>query len=261
MRAATSHWPEYLIEAAGLGTFMFSACSFGTLLAHPASPLAGSLPGPLAMRALMGAAMGLTGLALVLSPWGKRSGGHFNPAVTLTFFRLGKIAPRDAAAYVVAQLVGGTAGVLVAAAALRSALAHPAVRYVVTTGAYGDVVAFGAELLISFGLMTAVLVVSNVPALNRFTPVVAAILVALYITFEAPLSGMSMNPARTIASALPARFWDALWIYLVAPPLGMLAAAECYVRGGTPRVLCAKLHHDNDQPCIFRCAFPVERRA
>jgi aquaporin Z len=261
MRAATSHWPEYLIEAAGLGTFMLSACTFGTLLAHPASPLAGSLAGPLVMRALMGVAMGLTGLALVLSPWGKRSGGHFNPAVTLTFYRLGKIAPRDAAAYVVAQLVGGAAGVLVAAAALRSALAHPAVRYVVTTGSYGDVVAFGAELLISFGLMTAVLVVSNVPALNRFTPVVAAILVALYITFEAPLSGMSMNPARTIASALPAHFWDALWIYLVAPPLGMLAAAECYVRGGgAPRVLCAKLHHDNDQPCIFRCAFPAEWR-
>jgi len=259
MRAAHSHWPEYLIEAAGLGMFMLSACVFGTLLAHPMSPLASHLARPLTMRALMGAAMGLTGLALVLSPWGKRSGGHFNPAMTLTFYRLGKIAPRDAAAYVVAQFVGGAAGVLIAAAALRSALAHPTVRYVVTTGTYGRGVAFGAELLISFGLMTAVLVVSNAPALNRFTPAVAALLVALYITFEAPLSGMSMNPARTLASALPAHFWDALWIYLVAPPLGMLAAAECYLRLGS-HVLCAKLHHVNDQPCIFRCAFPGERR-
>jgi aquaporin Z len=260
MRAASSHWPEYVIEAVGLGTFMLSACSFGTLLTHPASPLAGRVAHPLTMRALMGAAMGLTGLALVLSPWGKRSGGHFNPAVTLTFYRLGKIAPADAAAYVIAQFVGGAVGVLVAATALRSMLAHPAVRYVVTAGTYGEATAFAGELLISFGLMTAVLVVSNVPALNRFTPFVAAALVALYITFEAPLSGTSMNPARTLASALPARFWDALWIYFVAPPLGMLAAAECYLRLGS-RVLCAKLHHVNDQPCIFRCAFPGEGRS
>ncbi|HEY2388891.1 MAG TPA: aquaporin [Candidatus Binatia bacterium] len=263
MRAAISHWPEYLIEAAGLGTFMLSACVFGTLLAHPESPLAGRVPHPLMMRALMGSAMGLTGLMLVTSPWGKRSGGHFNPAMTLTFYRLGKIATVDAVAYVGAQFVGGATGVLVATAILRSALAHPAVRYVVTAGAYGNGVAFGAELAISFGLMTAVLVVSNVPALNRFTPAVAAVLVALYITFEAPLSGMSMNPARTLASALPAHFWNAIWIYLVAPPLGMLAAAECYLHAGASpsSVLCAKLHHTNDQPCIFRCAFPAERRS
>ena len=123
--------------------------------------------------------------------------------------------------------------------------------------------------------MAAVLVFTNAPALNRFTPAIAAALIALYITFEAPLSGMSMNPARTLASALPARFWDALWIYFVAPPLGMLAAAECYLRLApavsrflarsaasaarslaAPRVLCAKLHHTNTARCIFRCEFP-----
>jgi aquaporin Z len=163
------------------------------------------------MRALMGLAMGLTALGLVLSPWGKRSGAHFNPAVTLTFYRLGKIAPFDAAFYVLAQFAGAAAGVLIAAALLRSALAHPAVHYVVTAGAYGDAVAFAGEVAISFGLMIAVLAFANTPTWNRFTPAVVATLIALCITFEAPLSGTSMNPARTLASALPARFWDALW--------------------------------------------------
>ena len=83
------HWPEYLIEAAGLRLFMLMACTFGTL--HPASPVVQRLPDPLARRSLMGVAMGLTAVALIYSPWGRRSGAHFNPATTLTFWRLGKL--------------------------------------------------------------------------------------------------------------------------------------------------------------------------
>lgn len=255
-RALADHWPEYAIEAAGLGMFMLSACLFGTLLGHPASPAIRTLAQPLLLRTVMGAAMGLTALALVLSPWGKRSGAHFNPALTLTFYRLGKIAGWDAAFYTAAQFLGGLAGVWIAAALLGDTLAHPAVRYVVTVGMYGGAVAFGAELAISFVLMMTVLVISNRPALNRYTAFAAATLVALYITLEAPLSGMSMNPARTLASALPAGSWTALWIYFTAPPLGMLAAAECYLRLPGARVLCAKLHHANALPCIFRCDYP-----
>ncbi|MBI3770213.1 MAG: aquaporin [Deltaproteobacteria bacterium] len=245
------------MEAAGLGLFMLSACVFGTLFGHPASPLARAIGRPFVLRAFMGVAMGGTALALVLSPWGKRSGAHLNPSFTLTFYRLGKIVGWDAGFYVLAQFLGGIAGVAVAGLVLARALAHPAVRYVVTTGAYGSGVAFAAEFVISFGLMLAVLVLSNVPALNRFTPLAVAALVAAYITLEAPLSGMSMNPARSFASALPANFWEALWIYFVAPPLGMLAAAECYLRlGAAPQVLCAKLHHANAARCIFHCEYP-----
>jgi aquaporin Z len=256
--ALTSHWPEYLIEAAGLALFMFSACLFGTLLGHPGSPVGAAIGRPLAMRALMGVAMGSTALALVLSPWGKRSGAHFNPALTFTFYRLGKIHGWDAGFYVLAQFAGGLLGVGLAGALLHGALAHPAVRYVVTIGMYGRAAAFVAEVAISCVLMTAVLVFSNMPALNRFTAIAVACLVALYITFEAPLSGMSMNPARTLASAVPARVFADLWIYFLAPPLGMLAAAELYVRRSTGRrVLCAKLHHENTARCIFRCEYPA----
>ena len=76
------------------------------------------------------------------------------------------------------------------------------------------------------------------------------------ITLEAPLSGMSMNPARTFGSALSAQVWTALWVYFLAPPLGMLLAAELYVRWhGVHRVLCAKLHHHNTRRCIFHCDY------
>jgi len=89
-----------------------------------------------------------------------------------------------------------------------------------------------------------------------FTGLFAGILVATYITLEAPLSGMSMNPARTLGSALSAHAWTALWIYFTAPPLGMLLAAEAYLRvQGAQRIFCAKLHHQNTKRCIF-CGDP-----
>lgn len=253
--ARNDHWPEYLIEAAGLGLFMISACLFGTLLGHPDSPLVRALPDPFARRALMGCAMALTAAGLIYSRWGQRSGAHFNPATTLTFWRLGKVATRDAAFYAAAQTIGGLAGVLAAAAALRERLAHPAVRYVVTEpGPAGRAEAFVAEALITFILMTVVLHVSNTARLARFTGLCAAILVGLYIAIEAPISGMSMNPARSLASAIPARSWTAIWVYFTAPPLGMLVAAQAYVAlFGRANVFCAKLHHGRTQRCIFRC--------
>ncbi len=251
------HWPEYLIEAWCLGVFMISAAAFGVLLEHPASPARQALPDPFARRALTGMAMGLTAIAIIYSPWGKRSGAHFNPAVTLTFARLGKVDPRDAAFYVLAQFAGGAVGLLAACAVLGRTLADPAVNYVATLpGTAGRGAAWGAELAITFVLMTAILHFSNRPRLNRYTGLIAGALVAAYITFEAPFSGMSMNPARTLASALPPRLWGDLWIYFTAPPLGMLAAAQVYVAlRGARRVYCAKLHHDNSQRCIFRCRY------
>jgi aquaporin Z len=127
---------------------------------------------------------------------------------------------------------------------------------VTTPGRYGVPAAFGAEFLISFILMAVILTISNTQSVARFTGVFAGALLAAYITFEAPISGMSMNPARTFGSALSAHVWTALWIYFAAPPLGMLLAAEAYIRlRGMQSVLCAKLHHQNEQRCIFRCGY------
>ncbi|MBD2462702.1 aquaporin [Oscillatoria sp. FACHB-1407] len=256
------HYLEYLMEAAGLGIFMVSASVATVLLEHPASPLRQWINDPTLRRFVIGVAMGLTAIAIIYSPWGKQSGAHINPAVTFTFFRLKKIKAVDAAFYIIAQFMGGWLGVLLAAGILRGAIAHPSVNYVVTIpGASGVAVAFVAELIISFGLMMTVLIVSNTPKLSRFTGLFAGVLVATYITLEAPLSGMSMNPARTLASALPASVWTALWIYFVAPLTGMLCASELYVRvNGRSAVRCAKLHHDNHKRCIFNCNYRQQPR-
>jgi aquaporin Z len=251
--AIRRHWPEYLLEGTGLGLFMLAASAFAVLLFHPASPL--GVGDPFVRRALMGLAMGATAVALIYSPGGRRSGAHLNPAVTLTFFRLGKIDGWDTVFYVVAQLVGGLAGMLVAVASLRDLLAAPSVQYVVTVpGPTGIAAAFLGELIISAVLMIVVLATSNSTRFARFTGLFAGTLVAVFITLEAPLSGMSMNPARTVASATPAGIWTAWWLYVAAPALGMLAAAEFHAWSRRP-VRCAKLHHSAAAPCIFRCGY------
>jgi len=256
--ALKRHWPEYLMEAAGLGLFMISAFTFGTILEHPDSPVQQAIGNPFLRRLLMGLAMGGTAIAIIYSPWGKQSGAHINPSTTLTFFRLDKVAPWDALFYIVAQFVGGALGAVVSAMLLSPFAAHPSVNYVVTMpGAAGPWVAFGAEIAITFVLMTVILYVSNNANLHKLTGLCAGALVATYITIEAPVSGMSMNPARTFASALAGNSWTALWVYLTAPLIGMLAAAEVYLRGkGSNPVGCAKLHHENSKRCIF-CGKPA----
>ena len=245
------------MEAAGLCLFMISAAVVTATFEYPHSPLHDLFTDPILRRIVIGIAMGLTAIGLIYSPWGKRSGAHLNPAVTMTFFRLRKIKGGDALCYVAAQFVGGTIGLWLAAQLLGLAIEHPAVNYVVTVpGREGTAIAFAAEMMISFGLMLMVLIVSNRPSLNRWTGVFAGALVATYIAVEAPLSGMSMNPARTFSSALPAQLWTDYWLYLIAPLIGMLLAAECYVRThGIHRVLCAKLHHHNNARCIFHCRY------
>jgi aquaporin Z len=250
-----THWREYATEAAGLGVFMISALSFTLLLEHPASPARAAIADPLARRVLMGCAMGATLVALVYNPLGQRSGAHFNPVFTFTFWRLGKIESRDALAYAAAQFAGGALGVALLGAGAAVALADEHVRYAITMpGAAGVAAAFAGEAAIAFAQMSLVLCASNSKRWNRWTGAFAALGVATYIALEAPLSGMSMNPARTLASAFGANHYASLWLYFAAPLLGMLAAAELYLRvAGARRVHCAKLHHANTQPCIFRC--------
>jgi aquaporin Z len=247
------HWPEYLMEAGEMSFFVFCICSFATLLQHPASPVRHLFISGIVRRALMGLAIGATVMALIMSPWGKQSGGHINPAMTFAFYRLGKLYPWDVLFYGVAQFCGATIGVALATFFMRGAPGDGTVRYAVTApGVYGVGVAFAAELAISFILMMTVLLVTNHERLARYTPYFVGSLYAVNITFETPLSGMSMNPARTFGPAAYGGYWHTLWIYLIAPTVGMLAAAEMFLRmrrGVAP--YCAKLHHANDERCIF----------
>ena len=245
------------MEAAELGLFMVSACVFTALLEHPSSSVHHFITNAFVRHFLIGLAMALTLLLLIHSAWGKRSGAHMNPAMTLMFLRLGKMEPWDGVFYIAFQFAGGLAGVMLSYLAIGKTLAHPSVNFAATQpGMWGISIAFAAELLISLIMATTVLVASNHKKLSRLTPFFAATLVAVYITFEAPFSGMSMNPARSLGSAVPAHAFHALWIYFAAPPLAMLLAAEAYIRVRSQRaVFCAKLHHHNSARCIFKCRY------
>jgi len=237
------HWAEYAMEAAGLGIFMIAACALTVALEHPASRA--QTIDPTVRRVLMGLAMGLTAVAIIYSPWGKRSGAHLNPAVTLAFWRLGRVPGHDAIFYAAAQVVGGIAGVALSWLVLRDALALPSTNFAATLPKAGIAAAFAAEVAISFFLMLVILTLTGT-RYARWAGVCAGTLVAIYIFVEAPISGTSMNPARSLASAMGAGF-GALWIYFLAPPLGMLAAAAVHRR----RPGCAKLDHAPGVRCIF----------
>jgi aquaporin Z len=247
------HWHEYAMEGALLGLFMISACVFTVIFWLPGSPIREAIPPPIARRVLTGIAMGLTGIALIYSPWGQRSGAHLNPSVTLTFFHLGKIRGMDAGFYFLFQFAGATAGVLLAAMVLGGWIADPAVQYVATyPGTSGPASAALGEFAISFLQMSIVLSVSNHRSINRLTGIVAGMMVAIYIIIESPYSGMSMNPARTFGSALPSGIWHGFLIYLFVPPMAMLAAAQVFIwRKGKSAVQCCKLDHTPKRDCIF----------
>jgi aquaporin Z len=234
---------------------MVSACVFGVLLFHPDSYFAEY--NTTLRTLLMGLAMGSTAIAIFKSPWGKRSGAHINPVVTLTFYRLGKIIGIDAIVYSIAQFVGAATGVVLAWLILGNLLAVSEVNFVATVpGMWGIAAAFAGEFVIAFVMMTMVLNSANHRTLHRYTPYFAGLLVAAYITIESPVSGMSMNPARTFSSAIVADTWTAWWIYFTAPTIAMLAAAEGFVRTrGVKAVLCAKIDHTGTARCIFNCRF------
>lgn len=241
------------MEAGELGIFMILAGALATGLYADVSPIPSLIPNLFVRGLLMGMAVGLCAIAIIYSPWGKRSGAHFNPAVTLAFYRLGKLQPWDAIFYILAQFVGGLLGILVLASVLGQSFTGQPVNYIVTIpGAWGWLAALVAEAVMAFGLMSMVLVVSNHSQLHHLTGVFSGLLVAAFIAIAAPISGMSINPARTFASALPAQSWTAFWIYYCVPPIAMLAAAEVYLRvsGRRARTICGKLCPNTDTPCL-----------
>ncbi len=228
IKAFQKNWQVYLIEAWALGMFMVSASAFVMLFEHPYFGMPEIIHSPFTRRIFIGLAMGITAVLLIYSKWGKQSGAHMNPAVTLANYQLDRIVLWDAVWYIIAQCVGAVFFVFLFKWIAFSFIADPSVNYIVTTpGHAGVLVAFIAELLLSFTLFIIVLFVSN-SRWVKFTGYIAGALVFLFIAFEAPLSGMSINPARSFGSALPAQNWDSFWLYIVAPVAGMQLAALLY---------------------------------
>ena len=228
--AMRRHWPDYLKEAFGLFAFMVGAGAFTTLFMHPGSPVHGVIPSELARHVALGLVMGCVTAAIIYSPWGQRTGAHINPAVTWSFYRLGRIGRWDAVFYTLFQFLGALVAPVLLLLAIGEPFTHEKVKFATTQpGPAGALAAFAAEFSISFLLMLALLVAINSKRWEKKAGAIAAGLIALYIALESPLSGMSLNPARSFGSAVTAGQWTGMWLYFAAPLASMLLAAEAYL--------------------------------
>lgn len=228
VNAFRKNWNLYLCEALGLALFMVSACFFGAMLEGNTS-WHKALPNALARLVLTGFLMGSTALFIFYSPFTCPSGSHINPAVTLSFLRLGKISRWDAFFYILFQMLGGTLAVYGMAAVVKEPLTDFPVNYAATVPFKGVGKAFVTEFIIAFVMMSVVLYTSAHAVLKKYTRILSGCLVCLYVIIAGPISGFGMNPARSFASALPAHTWTAFWIYALVPVVSMLAATELWI--------------------------------
>ena len=230
MKAAfRKNWKHYLQEALGLAIFMISACFFSAMLFSAKSSWYHVIPHTL-RNVLMSIAMGSTALFIFYSPFTAPSGSQINPAVTLAYLRLGKMCRYDTLFFTLFQMIGGTVAVYIMQMIMGGILIGEPVNSAVTVpGKLGVGWALGTEFIIAFIAMSVVLFASNNERLKKYTRLIAGCLVCTCVIVAGPISGFGMNPARSLASAIPANIWTAFWIYLVIPFVGMLLAAEVYL--------------------------------
>jgi aquaporin Z len=204
-------------------------------------------------RLLTGILFAGGGTLVALSPLGQRSGGHLNPAVTWAFWRKGKMRPADAVFYSVAQCMGALAGVGVVALIGGTFAKSVRLGLTVPGEGYSSVIAFVAEAAITFLMMFLILYCVGNSRIAPRTPYFAGALVALLVFLEAPVSGTSLNPARSFAPALWTQSFQFQWLYWIAPVVGALAAvpSAAFLFPDKGKGGCAKLFHTEHYRCIF----------
>lgn len=243
--APAAHWRLYVAECIGTALLVFVGLSAVIYDFGPGSPVAAALPSPFARRLLTGALFGGTGALVALSPLGRISGAHLDPVLSWAFWLTGSLRAGDAAAYTLAQFVGALLG----AAPLPLAWGHfgASVLYGATLPGvhWGLWPAVAGETVATFALVGGILYFVGHPRLRPYTPALIPPLVALLVACEAPVSGTSMNPARSLGPALVAGTLHAVWVYFLGPALGAAAAALALVRPSGVHV--AKIaHHAHD---------------
>lgn len=247
------NWSAYLAEFFGTAIMMTIGIGAVVLMWSEGSMFREWIPSEPWRRLATGVLFAGGGTAVVLSRLGERSGGHLNPAMTFAFWLRKKISSFDALSYVVAQIAGALLGVVVVATfagdAARSVdlgLTRPGVGYTPT-------VAFVAELVITFSLVFLVFWAVDKRSIARFTPYLAGLLIAFLVMVEAPVSGTSLNPARSFAPAALVGVFEDFWLYVVGPLCGAVLAVLLYrlIGGEKAGTGCAKLHHTDRYPCLF----------
>ena len=249
------HWPEYGSELLGTAFLVFIALSAITFNFGSGSPLAIVLPNSSVHRLITGLMLAGSGPLIAISPLGKLSGAHLNPAVSLAFWMQGKMHQHDLVAYIVSQFLGAAlgAGLVVLIWRERAASVHNGVT--VPRVGYPIWSVFLVEMGFTCLLVMAIFLFVSSHRLMHWTPLMTWLLVALIYWQAAPISGSSLNPARSFGPALVSWFWRDQWLYFLAPPSGALLAVV-FFRSlslvGIHDVLTAKMFHAPRYRCIFK---------
>lgn len=243
------------------GTFLMVAWGLSAVvfMMGASSPMHSLMPAYRARLLLTGILFAAGGTAVVYSPLGQRSGGHINPAVSLTFWMLGKMGGRDLALYSAAQFLGGLTGAGLVellwggwAASVNAGVTMPA-PWISPTGAAG------VEFMITGSLLCVILYFVSHPKLHRWTGFAAGVWVAFLVFAEAPVTGTSLNPARSLGPAVVTDTYRDLWVYFLGPLGGAAAVAFLWkpaVAAGVRSVFCAKLFHTDRYAChLADCRF------
>ena len=209
----------YLAEGAGTALLLLFGLSMVIVFFGQGSELAVLLPSAAWRRLLAGACFGTVGALITISPLGRVSGAHINPAVSFAFWLEGKLAWRDTIGYVLAQLLGamlGACGLLSWGAMGRS------IQYGARSVGAGVPIwmALGGEVLATLTLVLAIFITAAHASTRRFTPWTIPPLFAWLVWWEGPWSGASTNPARSLGPALLSGHWQQFWIYVLGPLLG-----------------------------------------
>ena len=247
------NWSEYLSEFFGTAIMMAIGIGAVVFMWSEGSVMTELIPSEPWRRLATGILFAGGGTAVVLSPLGQRSGGHLNPAMTFAFWLRGKISHIDAAMYSVAQVLGAVLGVLIVGAVASEAASTVNLGMTTPGVGYSATVALAAELVITFSLIFLVFWAVDRRAIARYTPYLAGVLIAFLVMIEAPISGTSLNPARSLAPAALMGVFDDLWLYFVGPIAGAVLAVAVYRVIGAEKAAtgCAKLHHTDQYPCLF----------
>ena len=237
------HVQAWVSEFAGTAILLFASVLVARWLFGPHSALASAVPGLPGRIAIDAVVIGVVVGSLIISPLGRSSGGHFNPAVTVTLWLLRGLPGRDAAAYIAAQLAGSLAGVMLGRTVLGAVIAHPSVDYAAIQPAAGwsGGSVFAGEAISLAVLMALVVAFLDRPALIRWTPAMVAVAVAVLIFAGGLTSGGSFNPARQFGPLLFAGRFSYLWAYLLGPIAGAVIIVALGVSVGPPQPLTCSL--------------------
>ncbi|HUX13216.1 MAG TPA: aquaporin [Spirochaetia bacterium] len=256
----TDKYPWSHIGAEFLGTAILLAVGLSVVILNfgTGSPVVRFLPDAGIRRLVTGFLFGSTGALIAVSTVGKISGAHINPVVTFAFLIEGKIRARHAAGYVAAQLAGAVAGCL---PLLLWGNMGASVFFGATAPSSSDPVwvALAGETVTTFTLVILLLVFLGHKRIRRYTPLLLPFLYAVMVFLEAPLSGTSTNPARSLGPAVVATQWHLWWVYWVGPTAGAFLAVAVHQGTWLRRleVDVAKLYHFSHDPrSVFHRAEP-----